>query len=282
MMRRRTMRRTSRAGFGGSRRTIRAAPTRVVRSAFVSRSAAFRMYPSTGGGQVESTPGPLAQGSAVLLNSIVRGNSINERTSNRVRMLDLTIRGGIAWNPYAPNGNCQNTQDPNTAWWTKQQDFSLIIAYIPVSVAALPQLTSYYQQTPGSSVVDTWSLPLTTQYPTMRILYRKDYNFKVIPVSTTAAAAATQIVPSGAFPANAGWTVTCAPMGVRQVKIRLRVPYQVVFTDTAIAPSFGGIASGCLCMYMLGDYVTGSGSPPTVDQRPLLTFECRLNFVDLD
>jgi len=277
---RRRYKRSSRSSFGGSRRVVRSAPTRVVRSTFSSRTGSYRLYPITGGIQVES-PNATTTGSAVLLNNVVRGNSITERTSNRIRMLDLVIRGGFVFNPHHPN-TALNTTDNNMGFWSKQQDVSLIIAYIPVSVAAMPQLSSYYQTTPGVANVDTWSLPLTTQYPTMRILYRKDYSFKVQAIAATALAAATQIVPGGTFPANSGYVVTHAPIGVRNVKIRLRCPFQTVYTDTAVAPSWGGIASGSLVMFLMGDYVAPTTGVPDLLQRPLLAFESRLNFVDLD
>lgn len=260
--------------FGRTQRVVRAAPTKAVRYNYVSSTTAF---PLTGGSQVLGS-------SAFILNAITRGTGITTRDSNRIRGLSLDIRGGFTFNPFREPinslRNAYNEPEGNPGFWRSSQECALIVAWSPVTNTALPQLNNYYALTPGTSLIDTWSLPASTEYPILRILYRKDYAFTTLPVSGHApGGTSTSAIPSD----SAGDSVRVAKPGLRQVKMSLRVPLTTVFNDTGVTPSIADIASGTLILYLLGDYGPHVlGSNPSNVQRPRLSFEARYSFVDLD
>lgn len=259
--------------FGRIQRVVRAPATKAVRYHYVSHAGTF---PITGGSQILGS-------TAHVLNGVSRGTGITARDSNRIRGLSLDIRGGFIFNPFRNIASslqqAYNEPEGNPGFWRSSQECSIIIAWSPVTNSALPQLTNYYALTPGVSVVDTWSLPLSTEYPILKILYRRDFAFTTQAVAACAAGASSTTAITSDAPGN---VIHAARTGIRQVKISLRVPMVTVFNDTSSAPVIADIASGTLIMYVLGDYPSYVPGNPQHLNRPQLNFESRYSFVDLD
>jgi len=203
-----------------------------------------------------------------LMNPISRGSSIQERTGNRIKNLSLLLNGGIVYNPYAAgfSGVAPNTGAVSQRWQTGQ-DCSLIIAWSPVQLAAAPTLTQVYGASPETGNVDTWSMPLVTDLPTLRVLYRKNYSFKCVPNGNTSGTAA----------------VYSAPPGYAPVRIKLSLSgLMTTYDNTSGLPAIGNIVSGSLWLFLLGDYGTPIAGVPEYYQRPNLIFEMRLAYTNLD
>lgn len=259
---RRSYRRRSRVSGGGfstvrryrrlQPRVIRSAPLRVVHYRIVSATAAF---PSTAGAQT---------GSRYLLNPVPRGTSIYERLGNRVQNLSLVISGEIKFNPFRTAFDNFTSSGAVSSQVQLQQDMALIVAYCPDRKADYPNLSEYYA-IDASGFYSTWSLPRVDAIPQMKILYRKDYQFKTVE----------------AHAGTAGHNYI-APSALRRVKIKLPLNLRTTYVDDITGePVVGEIEGGSLYLFLLGDYGTDA-SPPYGYNRPVLNFETRLAFTNLD
>lgn len=251
------------------RRVVRALPLRAVHFHSISN---IELFPVAG--VAVPTPGVGHN----MLNAIPRGTSLIERTGNRTKLLSLIIVGGISFNPFrsafgpsAVNSGF-NTNNGDPGHWRYSQDVSLIIAWSPVSNGTVPSLLNYYAPSPNGAV-DTWSLPLITDYPQLRILYRKNFQFNVRPIHSETGT-----------PENPVRCVFALPPRVRNVRIKLPLRnLMTTFASGATVPTLADVASGSLFIYFLGDYSSGpSGGNPENFQRPIFSYESRLAFTNLD
>lgn len=252
-------RRGGSTGFVSARRYKRLQP-RLIRSAPL-RVVHFHPYVATAA--VPSLAAAVSA-SSYLLNAVSRGTAINNRLGNRIHMMSLVITGEIKFNPFRTSATDFTQSGAITAQYHLQQDCSLIIAYLPSRFAAIPDLNEYYD-VDGDAVVSTWSLPRIDTVPNMKILYRKDFQFKC----------------ADAYAGTSGHTAI-SPAALRRVKIKLPLGLKAAFVNNAATdPSLGEIDTGALIMYFLGDYGS-TASPPYGYNRPYFKFESRLAFTNLD
>lgn len=250
---------SSGGGFSTVRRYKRLQP-RLIRSAPL-RVVHFHPYVATAA--VPSLAASVS-GSNYLLNGMSRGTSINDRLGNRIHMMSLVITGEIKFNPFRTNATDFTSSGAISSQWQLQQDCALIIAYLPSRNTLIPDLGEYYDND-GDAVVSTWSLPRIDSVPNMKILYRKDYQFKC----------------ADAYAGTTGHTAI-APAALRRVKIKLPLGLKTAFVNNAATdPSVHEIDTGALVLYFLGDYGS-TASPPYGFNRPYFKFESRLAFTNLD
>ena len=256
-VRRYSRRRTS-TGYATAARAGRLQP-RLVRSAPL-RAVHFRSPPVSMTPQLAAVSG----GVGVLLNAVDRGNSIEHRTGNRIRMMSLIINGGLYFNPFRSSAA---TQMPNGGladlMWERAQECQILVFFLPGSVTSIPPLTDYFQ--PGQSgVVDTWSLPRVTDTPTMRLIFRKSYQLACLPNGNTDANQFLWSVPSRTIP----------------IRFKINLGQLVQYANVTETANIGQIMSGALVLYVLGDY-PGTTSPAFY-QCPVFQYETRLAFTNVD
>lgn len=208
-----------------------------------------------------------ALGAVSLLNGITRGTSIVERTGNRIKMMSLLIRGGLYFNPYQTAffsytspllGAIANAS-------ALSQDFVLMVAYSSAPLAANPTASTILAPSTSGNV-DTWSMPLVTDFPTMKLLWAKRYTMKAFPFGNNGL---TQLI--GAV----------NPV----IPVNLSIPLRglsATYTNVTGAPLVGDIVSGSLWLMMLGDYGVPSGTAPQYYNRPCFAYDARVAFTNLD
>lgn len=200
--------------------------------------------------------------SSTLLNPITRGTSILNRLGNRIQMMSLVLTGEIKFNPFRSDFTTFQSSGAITAQWQLQQDCSIVIAYCPDRKLTTPDLSEYYSPD-ADGVVSTWSLPRIDTLPSMKILYRRDYQFRSIEN----------------FSGTAGQNYT-APSVLKRVKIKLPLNLRTSYTNSATGvPLVADIDAGALYFFFLGDY---AGVTPAGYNRPVFSFESRLAFTNLD
>ena len=205
----------------------------------------------------------LAQSSApgLLLNNPVRGQSITNRTGNRIKMMSLIINGGFVMNPFGVNASGTVSIDRRWQW---EQQVSLLIFYVPAPTVVYMPLSDYFAIFPGQSAIDTWSLRRISEIPTMRLLKRVNISMQTQSVG-----------PNGV----ANPIRTSPPAKPFQLKINLD---QLTSFANDASPYDGGITGGALYMYLLGDYNLNAVGAPANDQTVSFKFEARLAFTNVD
>lgn len=258
-------RRRSRGVSGGGFRGPGKSQPRLVRSMPLRAVHFFSTYQSQAspiGARVGNMP-------MTLMNPVQRGSSIQERTGNRIKNLSLLLNGGIIFNPYATGfGTVGINSGIISQRYQTGQDCALIIAWSPTQLASAPTLAQVYGLTPGNSQIDTWSMPLVTDLPTLRVLYRKNYQFRCVPNGNNSSTQALYSAPAGYTPVR--------------IKLNLRGA-MTTFNNTPGVPAVGDIVSGSLWLFLLGDYVDPPAAGiPEFYQRPNLIYEMRIAYTNMD
>lgn len=204
-----------------------------------------------------------ANAPGLLLNAPARGQSITNRTGNRIKMMSLIINGGFVMNTFGVNAS--GTVDITKRWQFEQQ-CSLLLFYVPAPVVAAPPLTNYYAPFEGVGHVDTWSLRRISEIPSMRLLKRVNISMK-----TDLAGPGTSVTQP----------VRCVPPA-KPFSLKINLD-QLTSFDNETSSFDGGINGGALYLYLLGDYIGDSGGTnPSVSQLISFKMEARLAFTNVD
>lgn len=243
--------------FGRQARLVRSRPLRAVHFFFTNSTSAAPVSPVANA----------ALGATVLMNGITRGTSILERTGNRIKMMSLLIRGGIYFNPFQTAYYSYTSPNIGTVSNASRvaQEFVLMVAYSSAPLVAYPTASAILAPS-TTGLVDTWSMPLVTDFPTMKLVWAKRFSMKTIPNGNNGAVDLYAAVP---------------PV----IPISLNIPLNGLmtsFNNVTTAPAVGDIVSGSLWIMMLGDYGVPGGSAPQYYNRPCFAYDARLAFTNLD
>lgn len=246
-------------GLRSSRRRMRMtrSPGSLVQPRLVSAAPLRAVHFHT----ITNTMLATSSSTGLLLNAPVRGQSITNRTGNRIKMMSLIINGGFVLNPFGVNASGTVSVDRRWQW---EQQAALLIFYVPAPTVVYPPLSDYYSIFPGQSAVDTWSLRRISEIPSMRLLKRINIAMQTQSVG-----------PNGV-------TSPIRTMGpARPFQLKINLDQLTSFANDA-SPYDGGVTGGALYMYLLGDYNVNTLGAPANDQTISFKFEARLAFTNVD
>lgn len=208
------------------------------------------------------TIGAVANAEGVLLNAPPRGQSITNRTGNRIKMMSLIVNGGFVMNTFGANASGTVTPDKR---WQFEQQCSLLLFYVPAPVVTSPSLTDYFAPFSSNGRIDTWSLRRISEIPSMRLLKRINVVLKTDNVGASSVTLPIRSIPPA-----------------KPISFKVNLDHLTSFANEETSSFAGGINGGALYLYVLGDYNPSDSGSPALSQVPTFMMETRLAFTNVD